>query len=139
MGFWRANLSETAFWFNTTGVGETTQLDLERPISAPLLLRATSSATWLHDKQNFDMRQDISLIHALDERTALLYQASVIGVSRPQAQVTDYVLLALYRYRIHREWTFIELSPQLHFPIERGYRASPMFSVRLEILFDETK
>ncbi|MDO8988898.1 MAG: hypothetical protein Q7U91_04625 [Sideroxyarcus sp.] len=139
MGLWRAKLAETAFWFNTTGAGETTQFDLERPISAPLLLRATSSATWLHDKQNFDMRQDISLIHALDERTALLYQASVVGVSRPHAQVMDCVLLALYRYRVHRDWTFIELSPQLHFPIDRDYRASPMFSMRLEILFDETR
>jgi hypothetical protein len=139
MGFWRVKLAETAFWFNTTGAGESTQFDLERPISAPLLIRATSSATWLHDKQNFDMRQDISLVHSLDERTALLYQASVIGVSRPQAQVLDCVLLASYRYRLHREWTFIELSPQLHFPIDRGYRASPMLSVRMEILFDETK
>lgn len=139
MGLWRAKLAETAFWFSSTGLGETTQFDLERPISAPLLLRATSSATWLHDKQNFDMRQDISLIHALDDRTALLYQASVVGVSRPHARVMDCVLLALYRYRVHRDWTFIELSPQLHFPEDRGYKPSPMFSMRLEILFDETR
>jgi hypothetical protein len=138
-GLWRAKLATTAFWFNTTGVGETTQFDLERPISAPLLFRATSTATWLHDQQNFDLRQDASLIHALNDRTALLYQASVIGVSRPHTQVMDYVLLALYRYRVHRDWTFIELSPQLHFPIDRDYRASPMFSIRLEILFDETR
>ncbi|MDP1633856.1 MAG: hypothetical protein Q8L69_04140, partial [Gallionellaceae bacterium] len=126
VGLWRATLAETVFWFNTTGIGSTTQLDMERPISDPLLLRATSSATWLHDNQNFDMRQDISLIQALDDRSALLYQASVVGVSRPQAQVSDSVLLVLYRYRLHREWAFIELSPQLHFPRDRGYRASPM-------------
>jgi hypothetical protein len=139
MGFWRAKVAETLFWFHATGVGESTILDMERPISDPLLLRATSSATWLRDTKNFDMRQDISVFQTLDDRTKLLYQASVIGVSRPRAQVTDCVLLVLYRYRIHREWTFLEVSPQLHFPIERNYHASPMLSMRLEMLFDESK
>ncbi|MBI5889808.1 MAG: hypothetical protein HZB47_03920 [Nitrosomonadales bacterium] len=138
-GDWRMKLAETLFWFNSTGAGESTQLDFERPISEPLLLRATSSATWLHDQQNFDMRQDLTLFHKLDDRAALLYQASVIGVSRPQAQVMDCVLLMAYRYRLHRQWMYFDLSPQLHFPRDRDFRSSPALSMRLEILFDETK
>lgn len=136
---WRMTLAETAFWFNNTGVGATTQFDLERPITDPLMFRSSSNATWLNDRQNFDLRQDFTFIHAWDERTALLYQASVIGVSRPQAQVSDYVLLVLYRYRLHREWTYLDLSPQLHFPRGNGYRASPLLSLRLEILFDQSR
>ncbi|MEO8331649.1 MAG: hypothetical protein ABI479_04395 [Gallionella sp.] len=136
---WRMKVAESVFWFNTIGAGESTQLDLEHPFSEPVLFRASSNATWLHDKQNFDLRQDLSIYHTLNERSALLYQASAIGVSRPQGQVTDYVALMLYRYRLHRDWVFLELSPQLHFPKERNYRSSPMFSMRLEMLFDETK
>jgi hypothetical protein len=138
VGEWRAKLAETAFWFNTIGAGETTQLDFERTISEPVLLRATSSATWLNDKQNFDLRQDLTLFQKLDERTALLYQASVVGVSRPQAQVMDYVLLMSYRYRLHKDWMYFDISPQLHFPRERNFQSSPMLSMRLEILFNET-
>lgn len=136
---WRSTLAETAFWFNTIGAGETTQLDLERTISESVLMRATSVATWLNDKQNFDLRQDLSAFHTLDERTALLYQASVIGVSQPVTQVTDYVILMQYRYRLHRKWMFFDVSPQLHFPRDRSYRLSSLLSVRLEMLFDETK
>lgn len=139
MGEWRAKLAETVFWFNSIGAGETTQLDFERTLSETVLLRATSNATWLHETQNFDMRQDLTAFHQLDERTALLYQASVIGVSKPHAQVTDYVLLMSYRYRLHREWMYFDISPQLHFPRERSFRASPLLSMRLEILFDESK
>ena len=139
LGEWRAKLAETVFWFNTIGVGETTQLDFERTISEAVLLRATSNATWLKDKQNFDLRQDLTVFHKLDERTALLWQASVIGVSQPQVYVTDYVLLMSYRYRLHREWMYFDLSPQLHFPRERDFRTSPMLMMRLEILFDESK
>ena len=136
---WRVNLAETPFWFNTIGAGETTQLDLERPISEPVLFRSTSIAAWLRDTHNFDMRQDLTLFHKLDERRALMYQASAIGVSRPQTQVTEYVVLALYRYRLHREWMFLEVSPQLHFPKALNFRTNAALSVRLEMLFDKSK
>ena len=136
---WRMKTAESVYWFNTIGVGETTQLDLERFLSGPVLFRATSTATWLNDKQNFDLRQDLSVYHTVSERTALLYQASAIGVSNPQYELTEYVLSMLYRYRLHRDWMFFEFSPQLHFPKTENFRSSPTLSMRLEMLFDESK
>ncbi|MDX8385984.1 MAG: hypothetical protein R8M11_05660 [Gallionella sp.] len=136
---WHMRAAETFFWFNTTGVGSTTELNFERPISDPMLFRAGSNATWLRDTGNFDLRQDISVFHTMDERSAMLYQASAIGVSRPKLQVTEYVLLMLFRYRLHRKWVFLELSPQLHFPKTMNYRSTPLFVMRLEFLFDDTK
>jgi len=139
MELWRVRLTETLFWFNTTGAGETTQLDLERPISGPVLFRATSVAAWLERLRNVDIRQDLTIYHKLDERTALLYQASAIGVSQPNVHVTTYVILMLYRYRLHREWMFVELCPQLYFPKAPDSRNNAIISVRLEMLFDVAK
>jgi len=139
LGDWRMNAAESVYWFNTLGVGSTTLLDFEHAISAKALFRASSNATWLKDKNNFDLRQDMSVYHALNDSTALMYQASVIGVSNPQLQVTDYVLLAFCRYRMHQKWLFLEVSPQLHFPVERNYKASAALSMRLEMLFDESR
>jgi len=138
LGSWHTKASETMFWFNTIGAGETTRFDIERILSEPLLFRVSSNATWLHDKQNFDLRQDLSLFHSWDERTALLYQASVFGISTPQTHVTDYVLLVSYRYRLHRDWLFLELDPQLHFPANKQFHTNPALMMRLEMLFDET-
>ncbi len=138
LGEWRLKVAQSVFWFNTIGAGESTQLDLERIVSAAVLFRASSNATWLHDKQNFDLRQDFTIYHVLNERAALLHQASVIGVSQPLSQVTGYVLLTNYRYRLHRDWLFFELSPQLHFPKEQNYRLNPLLLMRLEILFSKT-
>lgn len=136
---WRMKLAESVFWFNTIGVGETTQLDFERRLSEDLLFRSSSNASWLRDTTNFDLRQDLSLFRRLDSRHALLYQASALGATRPQSRVTDYVFLLLYRYRLHREWIFFELSPQLHFPEERNYQSSWTLSMRLEFLFNRSK
>jgi hypothetical protein len=42
-----------------------------------------------------------------------------------------------YRYRLHKDWMYFDLSPQLHFPRERNFESSPMLMMRLEILFNE--
>ena len=139
LGKWQAKATQTLFWFYTIGAGESTQLDLERVISAPLLFRATSTATWLFEKQYYDLRQDLSVYQTLNDRTALLYQASAIGVTHPHFQVSDYVLLLSYRYRLHRDWIFFDASPQLHYPKEKNYHVSPAINLRLEMLFDTTE
>jgi hypothetical protein len=53
--------------------------------------------------------------------------------------VTEYVLMLLYRYRLHREWMYLELSPQLHYPRALNFQPNWLFSMRLEMLFDESK
>lgn len=136
---WRLKAAESVYWFNTIGAGETTQVDFEHVLSEPVLFRATSNATWLHDKQNFDLRQDLSFYQTLNERTALLYQLSAIGVSNPQVQLTGYVASVFYRYRLHREWVFLELSPQFIFPKVNNFNGSFALTMRLEMLFDGTR
>jgi len=37
--------------------------------------------------------------------------------------VKDYVALLFYRHRLHKEWLFFEISPQLHFPVEKSIKA----------------
>ncbi len=135
---WRLKAAETVFWFNTLGAGETTQLDVERILSEPMLFRATSNATWLNDKQNFDLRQDFSVYQNLNERSALLYQASMVGVSNPQWQLNEYVALMQYRYRLHKQWVFLEVSPQVHFPKAANFKANPALYLRLEMLLDRS-
>lgn len=139
MDLWRLKAQQSVYWFNTIGVGETTQIDLEHLISEPVLFRATSNATWLKDKQNFDLRQDLTIFHTVSERTALMYQASVVGVSNPQVEVTEYIVSMLYRYRLHRKWIFFDLNPQLVFPKENEFNSSFALNIRLEMMFDGSK
>ena len=133
---WRMKIAQSLFWFSQSGAGETTQLDFEHVLGEPALFRATSTATWMHTLQRFDLRQDFSVYHKLDKRGALHYQASAIGVSRPQAQVNDYMLSVLYRQQLHRRWLFFEINPQLHFPHDSNFRLTPLLLLRLEMLFD---
>lgn len=133
---WRMKLAQSAFWFNGTGAGETSQLDFEHAIGAASMFRATSAATWMHNLQRFDLSQSFTVYHKLDERRALLYQASVVGVSHPVALVNDSVLSVLYREKFHRNWIFYEINPQLHFPQGSKFHLTPILILRIEMLFD---
>jgi len=136
---WQYKTSETLFWFNTIGPGETTQFDADRRISDSVLFRATSTGTWYDDILKLDLQQSGTIFHTISERTALLYQASISGFRQYGYQVTDTVLLITYRYRLHQKWVYFEFTPQIHFPKDKGYETSPALLMRLEALFDTKK
>jgi hypothetical protein len=126
--------TESLFWFNSTGAGENSLFEVDHHYSERTLLRSTSSATFLYENQNFSLHQDFSIFRTLNEDTSLLYQVSANGVSRPLAEVTEYVALMLYRRRIHEDWVFLELNPQLHYPQANDFQVTAQFIVRLEFM-----
>ncbi len=134
---WRLKAGESVYWYNSLGVGETTQFDMEKDLSSSRLFRSSSSAQWLRDTQNYNLVQSFSIYHTVNDRSAVIYQASAGWITNPSFQATDYVMLVFYRYRMHQEWLFLELSPQLHFPRDKQYKASPALSFRMEAMFDE--
>jgi hypothetical protein len=136
---WRLKIAESVYWFNYQGVGSATQLDMERIINPLFLFRASSNVTWSKNNQNYDLRQELSIYHTLDDRTALLYQASAFAATNPAFQISDYVLLVDYRYRMHQKWLYFDVTPQLHFPSLIDYKPAYAISVRLELLFDDSR
>ncbi|GAB5604131.1 hypothetical protein [Sideroxyarcus sp. TK5] len=137
LGEWRMKPAQSLYWFSQSGLGETTQVDFERQLAEQTLFRATSSVTWLHLPQRFDLQQDFTVFHTLDEKRAVQYQLSLIGVSRPQSRLDDAVLSVLYRRQLNRRWLFFEFNPQLHFRHAQSYDMDPLLWLRLQMLFDE--
>ena len=130
-------LAESLFWFNTTGAGENTQLDIDHHYTDKVLFRATSGATFLVSNENYTLHQDFSIFDTLTEQASLLYQISVNGVSRPVADVTEYVALVLYRRRVHQDWVFLDINPQLHYPKADNFQLNAELILRLEFMFSK--
>ncbi len=135
---WHLKLAETVFWFSSIGLGETSQLDLEHQLGPPVLFRATSTATCYESPQNCDLREDLTVSHTLSDRAAIQYQISVLGVSEPKLTETNYVLQTRYRYRLHKEWVFFEINPQISFPKTDSFHLNTILFVKLEMLFGAT-
>ena len=130
-------LTQSLYTFNTTGPGENSLVELDHHLAEKLLLRSTSSATYLYDKEYFDLHQDFSFYHTLTKDTSFLYQVSANGVSQPSFEVSEYVALFLYRQRLHQDWIFLELNPQLHYPRATNFLLDAQFIVRLEFMLSK--
>ena len=129
--------TESLFWFNTTGVGENTQLDVDHHYTDKVLFRATTGATFLVSNEDYTFHQDFSIFDTLNEQASLLYQISANGVSRPVAEITEYVALVLYRRRVHQDWIFLDINPQLHYPKANEFQLNAELILRLEFMFSK--
>lgn len=136
---WRLKLAETLFWFSSIGLGETSQIDLEHQLGPPVLFRATSTATCMEAPQNCDLRQDLTVYHTLSDRAVMQYQLSVLGISEPKLAETNYIMQTRFRYRLHKNWVFYEINPQISFPKTDYFRMNALLLLRLEVLFGATK
>ncbi len=130
-------LTQSLFWFNSTGLGENTQLDLDHHYTDKVLFRATSGATFLVSNEDFTFHQDFSIFDTIDQQASLLYQLSANGVSRPSAEISEYVALVLYRRLIHQDWVYFDINPQLHYPKANNFQVNSELILRLEFMFSK--
>ena len=137
MSFVQLKLTESAFWFNSTGLGENTLLEVDRHITDKVMFRASSGATFLIKNVDYAYHQDFAIFDTIDREKSLLYQISANGVSRPAAEITEYVALVLYRRLIHQDWVFLEINPQLHFPKVNNFQLNSELILRLEFMFSK--
>jgi hypothetical protein len=135
LGSWNLRAAETIFWRDSTGPGETSQLDIERRFAKDYLFRATSKATYLDETRQFDMSQNFFLIHTINKYRAVIYRTGITGVSEPKTHTTGYVLSVKLRQQIHRDWLFFEINPKVLYPQEEDFHTRHSLTFKLEVVF----
>jgi len=135
---WNFRITETLFWYESVGEGETTQFDLERALNPQFFFRATNKSTWHKETENFDLLQQFTLFQDLGSRRLLSYYAAAFGVTEPEKQVTAYALGMNFRQLIHKDWLYMDIAPLALYPVETNFRCTPSITVSLEILIGNT-
>lgn len=138
-GHWTARLTETLFWFDSLGLGETTRLNIDRDLGEHYLFRSTTKATWREQTRAFDLGQSLQLFHDISHRRVVAYQASANGVTKPDTHVTSYLLSVRLRQQLHRDWLFFEINPRVLYPQETNYRPEASLVLTLESIFGATR
>jgi hypothetical protein len=134
---------------NEKGInGARTRLDLEKAFLPLKLLRSTTEFFAAEDFPGVDWAQAFSLFKRITRKSSVSYEASVVGITRPENLVTNYRLGIRYRRNIHRDWLFLEFSPDITWPINlsedretiiKERRSVYLFLVRLEVHFGNAK
>ena len=134
---WQFRFTEAVYWYEQSGMGESTQYDADYKFSDYYLGRSRTQAIWSDHDQRFDFEQSFFLFHPIDDNHALSYQTSVYGASQPNSHVTDYAVSATWRTRIHREWLFFDVQPGLSWPESDSFHITPTILLRVEAVFGD--
>lgn len=139
LGRWQMRLSETLFWKSDDGVGERTQLDFSRRIGEATTFRSGTGAEWSEVSEGIDLGQAFVLSHALSHRRRIAFRVGVAGHTEPSAIVDSYSARVTWRQRVYRDWLFMELEPGVDFPNDRDFRATPLMTIRFDIILGAVK
>jgi hypothetical protein len=127
----------TAYWDARDGLGESNQVDLERWLAPPTLLRWSSAITITETSRWWTWGTDLSLLHKLSPKSAVTFAVGASGSTHPSWIATNYRVLARYRRNVWRKWLFLEGEPDIHWPRKEDGSRKPVWgaSLRVEILF----
>jgi hypothetical protein len=134
---------------NEKGVnGARTRLDLEKAFLPLKLLRSTTEIFADEDSPGAEWAQAFALFQRINRKKSVSYEASVVGITRPENLVTNYRLGVRYRMNIHRDYLFLEATPDITWPIDlsedretviKERRSVWSLIVRLEVHFSNMK
>ena len=127
----------TAFWDARDGFGESNQVDLERRLAPPTLLRWSNSFEIKEKSNGWTWGTDLSLLHKISTKSAITFSGGASGSTRPAWIAQNYRVLARYRRNVYRKWLFLEAEPDLHWPRKEDGSRKPVWgaTLRVEILF----
>ncbi len=112
-----------------------TSLDFERPLYERYFFRTTAEGAWFDDEDGYFYGLHFILYQPLSRNRILQYGWNNGFVTRPSHALEEVRLFVSYRQRIWREWLYFEVTPQLAFPREENYDASPGILLRLDMIF----
>ena len=132
---WSIHWNETAYSFHFAGSGLDSSLEFNRRIYDKNLFRATSLARWTDTNRYFEITQSFSMFHTLSERRAISYYVSSFGISKPVHHATYYLIGANYRQRVHKDYLFFEIIPQVLYQKENDFKSEASLTFRIEMIF----
>jgi hypothetical protein len=130
-------LTATAFWDARDGFGESNQVDFERWLALPTLLRWSNSFNISEVTNGWTWGTELSLLHKISPKSAITFAAGASGSTRPAWIAQNYRVLARYRRNVFRKWLFLEGEPDIHWPRKEDGSRKPVWgaTLRVEILF----
>ncbi|MCX6998140.1 MAG: hypothetical protein NTV49_13915 [Kiritimatiellaeota bacterium] len=133
---WIGRFTQQGFGYAKEGLGELSQVDLERHFGTSHLFRATTAATWTEETVGVEFEQ--TFIYAQPLRGAhrsLLPSVSFFAHKNGPFLMDNYRANVTYRTGFFRPWLLLEITPQIEFPRERDYQFTPSLRIGFEAWF----
>lgn len=133
----RFRFANTTFWRDNRGFGNEFEANYEVLITDHKLFRWENRYTFSEESDGIDFHQRILYFRELDDKRAVSYFVGFNGSTLPKPVLKNYGLGTRFRKNVLRSWLFIELEPEINWPVERLREATPRITFRIEAQFNE--
>lgn len=130
----QSRITQSLFFRDGEGFGESTRFEVERLLAEDLLLRWTTLGTLSEELDGFELREGVQLLRQIDRRRALSWSLSMTASPKPVWRASAYATGVRFRQRAFRPWFFFEIEPFIDAERADNFRPNPGIAFRLEFL-----
>jgi len=134
---WAIRASETPLWKRSEGSSAASEIALLRPLNDQWQLRLTTKATWRSTTNYFDLAQIGALYFTPESRTAYTFELGAFTPSDRSKNLSVYSVTLRARRQIHRDWLYLEITPQILYQETNGFRPVNSLMLQLETLYGD--
>tara|TARA_B100001063_G_scaffold112575_1_gene105089 strand:- start:6 stop:1016 length:1011 start_codon:yes stop_codon:yes gene_type:complete len=121
-------------WSVKDGLGESTRLQINRPLNIDRLIRFEIGSEYQVDNGYFEFDYRLSLYHELNPKEALAYYLRASGEDHNNMSFNNYGVGFRYRRMVYQDWVFVEVTPELEVANTNYYDLTPIIMFRFEAL-----
>lgn len=136
---WGLRFIQKFSWYSDSGFDSRSELQLERALANLWFFRTTAQLDWYEDEDGVFPQLNFDWSRPLSERRVISLQWNNYFETEPRAVLSSSVLKARYRQQVWRRWLRFEMAPQIAFPQDEGYDASPGIFFKLEAEFHRAR
>jgi hypothetical protein len=131
---WRTRILQTVSWRTDEHWGARFSSSAIRPLDFMRHFRVGFNADYLLDDDFAELDSSVAIFDELSHRSAMLYQVAFFGDTEDITKVTNTVISVSYRRKIHKDYLFAELVPEVAWPRENDYEVTPAITFILEMI-----
>jgi hypothetical protein len=132
---WRTRYLQSIYWRTDVEWGAIVDMNALTPIDFSRHFRMGFSADYNLNDDMAELRSSIAVFDEINYQSALLYQLAVFGDTKVLTRVNEAVLSISYRRKIYKSFLFAEVVPEIGFPRDLDYDATPALTFTLEMIF----
>jgi len=127
------------FWMQRQGLGASAALDLDRPLGRDTVLRWSGQGAVAQRSSGLEWGSELAVARLFPAaRVAAALGGGASGRTRTAAEPLLYRIFARARRDLWRRWLFVELEPEMTWPLDppRGRHQVVATTLRIEVHFE---
>lgn len=124
------------FWhLDGTGWGETTQIDIESPLTPDSSLLLSTDIEFEQEERPISYSQFVSIYTKLSDKQAINYRIGAIGSNDKSELVDSYLANVHFIRHLRGNWLLASVIPEVIIRSERNWHPEPSITVKFDFFF----